>query len=226
MFFNRNKQQDFPVDRAGLTDGIEEKVAAFVKDWSALQRGERDIRSVVDEAPLQLATDADVALFMQAMEAEASKIEDQIRAIRKERNEAIAAKDAEIAAIHRQIEAAQARVTDQAAQIDRRALARVALLETVGRIDPALDAAKILKDFDVRQEVVRRKFGDAAVDGRSEAYVDDRFDALAAQANVDPFARVVADGLATTAQDGRTAADKAYQDFCEDLRNAHKRTTH
>ncbi len=225
MFFNRNKQQE-PAPRVGLSDGIEAKVAAFVKDWGALQRGERDIRSVIDEAPLQLRTDADVALFVKAMEDEAARIEIEIDNLRQSRNSEIAQKDAQIAAINREIEAQKARGQAQLDEIDQRAQARATLLAQVSRIDPKLDVAKITKDSDIRREVVQRKFGAVAVDGKSEAYIDERFESLVARANVDPFARVVADGLISNALDtGRAAADRAYADYVSSLTEAH-RTKH
>lgn len=215
-----------PEGTSDLSDGVEARVAAFVVSWGAIQRGEREFVADSKEAPLQLLTEADVTHFVKAMEDEAARIETEIHNVRHRRNAEIAQKDALIAAINRQIEAAQAKVADQAAEIDRRAQARVDLLETVRRIDPAMDASKIMRDADIRREVVRRKYGDVAVEGKSEAYIDERFESLAACANVDPFARVVADGIISNTQDsGRAAADRAYADYVSSLTDAH-RTKH
>ncbi|MUZ72951.1 hypothetical protein GOZ90_09675 [Agrobacterium vitis] len=223
MFFNRTKQQEqAPAAPIGLTDGIEGKVAAFVKDWGAIKRGQREFIADSAEPPLQLLTDADVAYFADAMNTEIALLEDEVRQIKEKTRAAIAQKDAEIAAINREIEAQKARNQAEFDEINRRALARAALIEAAAKIDPSLDASNILKDADIRRDVVRRKFGDVAVDGRSEAYVDERFESLEAHAKVDPFARVVADGLAPTKLEGRAAAEKAYQDQCDYLRNAHK----
>ena len=217
MFFNRNK----PQEQTGLTDGIEDKVSDFVKDWGALKRGEREFTADSQEPPLQLLTDADVAVFVKAMEDEAAKIEAEINDVRRQRNADIAQKDAQIAAINRQIELTKARIEAQDAEIDRRGEARANLLSTVAKIAPSLDTSG-LRDADIRKEVVRSKFGDAAVNDRSEAYIDERFESLEAQSSVDPFARVVADGLVSNVS-AKDAADKAWHDMVADMNNAHRK---
>jgi hypothetical protein len=230
MFFNRTKIADETAPRVGLTDGIEAKVAAFVKDWGSFKRGTRQPVTDSTEPPLQLLTDRDVAYFLRAMEDEASSIDLEIEQKIADRKRAhlaeIAQKDAQMASIRREIEATEARIRSQFDEIDRRANARCALLDVVRNIDATFDASKILKDADIRREIVRRKFGDVAVEGRSEAYVDERFESLEARTNVDPFARVVADGIAPTVQDGKAAADKAYAEYVQSLKDGYKGTKH
>ena len=222
MFFNRNKTED-QKKPIGLSDGIQPKIDEFVKDWSALQRGERGYVADSQEEPLKLLTDADVAYFTQAMDAEIRKIEDEIDEMQRKHLADIASKDAEIAARNREIERAQNRVAAQNDEINRRAEARAALLDTVRRHFPDIDTSKLLKDADIRREVVRRKFGDEAVNGKPEAYIDDRYDVLMARLNVDPFARAVADGLQSN--DQKSESERAYQDMVQRLRNAHKDQT-
>jgi hypothetical protein len=166
------------------------------------------------------ASDEDVAAIIKKLKDETTKIETEIHDVRSRRNAEIAQKDAEIAALNREIEQTTAHIQRQNDEINRRAEKRAELLATVAKIDANLDAAKILNDADIRREVVRRKFGDGAVQDRSEAYVDERFDSLAARANVDPFAKALADGIrpAPTAKD---AADQAYLDMVKDLTSAH-----
>lgn len=220
MFFNRSK----PPGTSGLSDGIENKVAAFVRDWGSLQRGQRQPVTDSKEPPLQLITDADVAYFVKALEDEAARIETELQDIRRQRNAEIAQKDAQIASLNREIENTRARIQSQNDEISRRADKRADLLDTVRRIDPQLDASTIMTEAGIRREVVRRKFGDQAVDDRSEAYVDERFESLEARAKVDPFALVVADGIKATGNslgDLRRGADEAYQRMVQDLNTAH-----
>lgn len=219
MLFKR-KTDDAAHQRVGLTDGIEAKVAKFVKDWGALQRGQRSSAADRQEEPLKLFTDADVALFVKAMEDEAAHIETEIEDARKRHIADIAQKDAQIAAINREIESRKAKLQDQDAEIHRRALALVDAKDTAKKIFPSFDGDGFTSALDVRREVVRRRCGDAAVDGKTEAYIDERFELLAARVNVDPFAVVVADGLASN--DPRAACERAYEASVQRLRDAHK----
>lgn len=223
MFFNRNKTDDQSGRRVGLTDGIEPKIAEFVKDWGALQRGEREFVADRQEEPLKLLTDADVAYFVKAMEDEATRIETELQDALKRRNAEIARKDAEIAAINRDIENTKAQIAAQEQEVWRRAAEIRKAANTAARIFPAFDASGFVHASDVRKEVVRRRFGDEAVAGKSEAYIDDRFEVLAERANADPFALVVADGLKSN--DGKAESERAYNDYVKSLRDAHKDQT-
>ncbi len=219
MLFNR-KKEDGTHQRVGLSDGVEAKVAEFVKDWAALQRGQRQLVADRKEEPLKLLTDADVAYFVKAMEDEAALIEAEIEDARKRHIADIAKKDAQIAAINREIESRKAKLQDQDGEIHRRALALVDTKDTAKKIYPAFDADNFLSALDVKREVVRRRCGDGAVDGKTEAYIDERFELLAARVNTDPFAVVMADGIKRN--DPKDAAEQAYQDSVQRLRDAHK----
>lgn len=223
MFFNR-KTEDAASQRVGLTDGIEAKVADFVKDWGSLKRGNRQFVADRQEEPLKLLTDADVAYFVKAMDDEVAAIEAEIEDARKSHLALIAQKDAEIASLNREKESRiatlQAKVRDQESEIERRALALVDAVEMAKKIYPAFDAKDLRSALDVRREVVRRRCGDGAVDGKTEAYIDERFELLAARVNTDPFAVVMADGIRRN--DPKDAAEKAYQESVQRLRDAHK----
>lgn len=219
MLFNR-KKEDGTHQRVGLSDGVEAKVAEFVKDWAALQRGQRQRVADRKEEPLKLLTDADVAYFVKAMEDEAALIEAEIEDARKRHIADIAQKDAQIAAINREIESRKAKLQDQDGEIHRRALALVNTKDIAKKIYPAFDADNFSSALDVKREVVRRRCGDGAVDGKTEAYIDERFDLLAARVNTDPFAVVMADGIRRN--DPKDAAEQAYQDSVQRLRDAHK----
>lgn len=219
MLFNR-KKEDGTNQRVGLSDGVEAKVAEFVKDWAALQRGQRQLVADRKEEPLKLLTDADVAYFVKAMEDEAALIEAEIEDARKRHIADIAQKDAQIAAINREIESRKAKLQDQDSEIHRRALALVDTKDIAKKIYPAFDADNFSSAIDVKREVVRRRCGDGAVDGKTEAYIDERFELLAARVNTDPFAVVMADGIKRN--DPKDAAERAYQESVQRLRDAHK----
>lgn len=219
MLFNR-KKEDGTNQRVGLSDGVEAKVAEFVKDWAALQRGQRQMVADRKEEPLKLLTDADVAYFVKAMEDEAALIEAEIEDARKRHIADIAQKDAQIAAINREIESRKAKLQDQDGEIHRRAIALVETKDIAKKIYPAFDADNFSSALDVKREVVRRRCGDGAVDGKTEAYIDERFELLAARVNTDPFAVVMADGIRRN--DPKDAAEKAYQESVQRLRDAHK----
>lgn len=222
MFFNRNKTET-QKKLVGLTDGIQPKIDEFVKDWSALQRGEREFIADNQEAPLKLLTDADVAYFTQAMDAEIRRIEDDIAEMKRNHLAEIAQKDAEIAAINRDIETTKARIASQEQEIRRRASEVRDAAGIAAKIFPAFDASGFVSASEIRKEVVRRRFGDEAVAGRSEAYIDDRFDVLAERANADPYALVVADGLKSN--NPKAESERAYNEYVQSLRDAHKDQT-
>lgn len=222
MFFNRNRVDDHS-QRIGLSDGVETKVAEFVKDWGALQRGQRSSVADRQEEPMKLFTDADVAYFVKAMEDEAALLETEIKDARKRHLADIAQKDAQIAAINREIETRKAKLQDQDAEIHRRALALVDAKNTAKKIFPNFEGDGFTSALDVRREVVRRRCGDAAVEGKTEAYIDERFEILVARVNVDPFAVVASEGFRTN--DAKAECDRAYEDMVQRLRDSHKEPT-
>ncbi len=208
-----------------LTPGVADSVAKFIQQTRDKAAGEASASPFNEANPLQLPTTADVEHFVQAMEAEAARIDAEANELRTRRLAEIAEKDAQIAALNRDIEAATARHNEQEAEVARRATLRSKLIETVKKIAPKIDTGNLSEDA-IRRAVVQGRFGADAVAGRTQAYIDCRFDFLADEANVDPFAAVVRDGLAPTVQDGRSAADKAYADMVANLNNRWRDTTH
>ncbi|MBX4873266.1 hypothetical protein HJA89_10170 [Rhizobium bangladeshense] len=230
MFFNRSKPQNEPAPRTGLTDGIEDKIATFVREWGALKRSGRDYTPDGSEQVLKLLTDADTAYFVKAMEDETAAIEDEISAqiaeIKRKNLAEIAQKDAEIAAINREIETTKARIAAQHDEINRRAGILGRIIDAARSLAPNLVIDKLSED-EIMREVVRNKMGDEAVNGRAPAYIEARFDILASALKVDPFARVVSAGVTTADQGGgKAAADRAYAEYVQSLRDAHKGTQH
>ena len=123
---------------------------------------------------------------------------------------AIAAKDGQIAKLEAERDDLKGKVLTDAA-LDARVQARADLIATAKAIHDADYTGKT--DADIRKAVVVAKLGDAAIAGKSEAYVDARFDILAEEAKKDPVARVLRDGgVRTPTNDhGYEASVKALQ---------------
>lgn len=137
---------------------------------------------------------------------------------------AIAAKDAELAKKDAAIDAEKAKVLSDA-DLDKRVQERADLI-TVAKAIAKDVKTEGLSDAAIRKAVVVAKIGDSAIAGKTDAYIDARFDLLvedAAKGAADPFARVVADGVKHTG-DARTEADKARQDRDQSLRDSWKKT--
>ncbi|TAA11293.1 DUF2213 domain-containing protein [Pseudoxanthomonas winnipegensis] len=88
---------------------------------------------------------------------------------------ALAAKDAEIAKRDAEIDKLKGQVLSDA-EIDKRAAARADLVTKAKSLHDADYTGK--SDLEIRKAVLVAKLGDAAIAGKSEAYIDARFDAL------------------------------------------------
>lgn len=130
---------------------------------------------------------------------------------------ALAAKDAELAKKDAEIDALKAKVLDDKA-LDAKVQARGDLIATANKIakDVKTDG---LSDADIRKAVVVAKLGDTALAGKTEAYIDARFDILAdeAKANVDPLRQTL---LNRDAPADLTDSAKAYSEMLARDRNA------
>lgn len=126
---------------------------------------------------------------------------------------AIAAKDAQIAKLEAERDDLKGKVLTDAA-LDARVQARADLLATAKAIHDADYTGK--SDAEVRKAVVVAKLGDAAVAGKSEAYLDARFDILVEDAKKDPVARALRDGTSRVpANDAASAEQAAYQRYLD-----------
>lgn len=119
----------------------------------------------------------------------------------------IAAKDAEIAKRDATIDDLKGKVLDAAA-LDARVQARGDLLATAKAVHDADYRGK--SDAEIRKAAVVGKLGDAAIAGKSDDYVQARFDILAEDAKKDPVVRALADrARATPVNDHGYAASVA-----------------
>lgn len=125
---------------------------------------------------------------------------------------ALADRDAKLAKVEAERDDLKAKVLSDA-DLDKRVQARADLIATAKAIHDADYAGK--SDADIRKAVVVAKLGDAAVQGKSEAYIDARFDILAEDARKDPVNRALRDGVHRTS--AISANDKAYEQSVEDL---------
>lgn len=90
---------------------------------------------------------------------------------------AIAAKDAELAQLQAKLDDAQSKILSDA-ELDARVAKRAELVSVAASIAPNVKTAG-MNDAAIRKAVVVAKIGDAAIDGKSDAYIDARFDILA-----------------------------------------------
>ena len=107
-------------------------------------------------------------------------------------------------------------------EIERRAEARADLIGLAKAIVGDVKTTS-LSDAAIRKAVVIAKIGEGAVEGRSDAYIDARFDMLADAIRETPdlFAAAVRDGI-TTPQTSMSAAFSAYAAMVRDLQSAHQ----
>lgn len=169
---------------------------------------------VLGDKAVQVAI-ADVAAF-EAFKADAAKA---LNDAKSESAALIAAKDKEIATRDATIDDLKTKVVDGAA-LDKLVSERSAIVDKAKKIAPTLDCAG-KSNVDIRRLAVAAKLGDAAIKDKSDDYIEARFDTLVDGVSVDPFARVVADGVKQTG-DVRTDAEKARLERDQSLRDGWK----
>lgn len=141
----------------------------------------------------------------------------QITKLQADHTAALAAKDSDLAKKDAEIDALKGKVLDAAA-LDAAVTARADLLAVAKAIVPDLDTTG-KSAADIRKMVVTKKLGDAAVAGKSEAYIDARFDILAEDAkSTATLTGALAHMAPATLSDGTAAAEqKAWSDGISDL---------
>lgn len=116
---------------------------------------------------------------------------------------AIAAKDAQVATLEAERDDMKAKVLSDA-DIDKRVAARADLITTAKAIHDADYTGK--SETDIRKAALAGKFGQTVVDGKSDAYVQARFDIAAEHVNADPVRGALRDSAATR----QTVSDNGY----------------
>lgn len=106
----------------------------------------------------------------------------------------LADRDAKLAKAEAERDDAKAKVLSDA-DLDKRVAARADLISTAKAIHDADYTGK--SDADIRKTALAGKFGQAVVDGKSDAYLEARFDIAAEQAKADPVRGALRDGATT-----------------------------
>lgn len=124
-----------------------------------------------------------------------TKLQDSLKAAK----ETIATRDGELATAQGELEKAQ-KAVPTAAELDETVEARAALLADARKI--AVVDYKGMSPEDVRRKAVSAKLGDAAIAGKSDAFVEVRFSDMVADADKtnkkpDPIRQALSDGVTT-----------------------------
>ncbi|TWB61684.1 hypothetical protein FBZ98_1011029 [Rhizobium sp. ERR 922] len=193
-------------------------IAPIVTDHRPEKEKDMTLKTVtVDGIPVEVTDQgATVIATLQTRLADANK---KITDAETAHQTAIAAKDAELAKKDAQIDDLNKKVLSDA-DLDKRVQARADLVNVAKAIAKDVKTEG-LSDADIRKAVVVAKVGDAAIAGKTAAYIDARFDLLVEDAKktagTDPLAKALADGIQPTA-DADKAATEAYQQMVADMK--------
>ena len=160
-----------------------------------------DLKTVVlgDQA-VQVAL-ADAQAIEQFKAATAKQLSDAAA----KHDAAIAAKDADMAKMQAQLDDANTKILSDA-DLDKRVAERAELVSVAAKISPDVKTSG-MSDSAIRKAVVVAKLGDAAIAGKSDAYVDARFDILAdsAKTETNPVQVALSKGVTVNVGDAASA---------------------
>lgn len=172
-----------------------------------------DLKTLIVDGLTVETTDTGVAAI-QKIADDKNLVVKQLADAKAEHETAINAKDAELAKKDAEIDALKAaKLSD--AEIDAKVQARSDLLTKAKSVADTDFTG--LSDADIKKAAVVAKLGDAAIEGKTEAYIDARFDILVESADkADPFAKAMNDKQTTVTDNGQA-------EYEENLRNAWKK---
>lgn len=176
-----------------------------------------DLKTLIVDGLTVETTDTGVAAI-QKIADDKNLVVKQLADAKAEHETAINAKDAELAKKDAEIDALKAaKLSD--AEIDAKVQARSDLLTKAKSVADTDFTG--LSDADIKKAAVVAKLGDAAIEGKTEAYIDARFDILVESANqADPFATAMNDGQPQT-----KVADHGQSEYEQSILNrSNKRT--
>lgn len=125
------------------------------------------------------------ATAIERLQKDVSDLNKRLADAEKASADAIAAKDAEIAKKDGEIDGLKAKVlTDEA--LAERVRARADLIGKAAKVAPDAKLSDAASDADIKRAAVAARLGDDAINDKSEAYVDVRFDDLLAAADSKP----------------------------------------
>lgn len=177
------------------------------------------MKTIIIDGKTVETTDAGLATIQQMVD-EKNAIKQQLADEAAAKADALKAKDAELAAKDAEIDTIKGeQLTDE--QIDAKVQARAALLTVAKTI--AKDAKfEGLSDADIRKAAVVAVIGDKALEGKSGAYIDARFDILAETATNSQGGDQFADSLKGRNQHAPQSADRGQSSYEQRLANAYK----
>lgn len=176
-----------------------------------------DLKTLIVDGLTVETTDTGVAAI-QKIADDKNLVVKQLADAKAEHETAINAKDAELAKKDAEIDALKAaKLSD--AEIDAKVQARSDLLAKAKSVADADYAG--MADSEIKKAAVVAKLGDAAIEGKTEAYIDARFDILVESADkADPFATAMNDGQPQT-----KVADHGQSEYEQNILNrSNKRT--
>lgn len=196
--------------KARIGDDAQNWGASPVTDAENKEVSMPDLRTIMVDGLQVETTDAGAAAIeklqkaVEAKDATAAKVADEHKAALNAKDKEIAAKDAEIDKLKGEA------LTD--AEMDRRVAERAGLVQKAEKLVDAFESKG--SNADIRKAVVAAKIGDEAVNDRSDAYIEARFDALVeAMGDEDPVAGAIKDGQpAPKKDDPYSARDKRLND--------------
>lgn len=171
---------------------------------------------LVDGHPVEMSDAAIIAVS--ALQKQLGTLTADHQKLTSDHATTLAAKDADLAKKDAEIDALKGKVLDAKA-LDAAVAARGDLIAKAKAIAPAV-VTDGKTDVEIRHAVVAAKIGDAAMAGKTPAYIDARFDILVEDAKPgDVVAGAVRNGL--HANDAATAApDKAHTAMVDHLTHA------
>ncbi|OMQ42060.1 DUF2213 domain-containing protein [Ensifer sp. 1H6] len=205
--------------QARIGDGVRSWGAApFTSDHKPQEEKIMTLKTVtVDGIPVEVTDQG--ATVIGTLQQRLADAVSKMTATETAHQTALAAKDADLAKKDAKIDELTGKILSDA-DLDKRVQARGDLIATAKAIANDVKTEG-LSDAAIRKAVVTAKIGDAAVAGKSDAYIDARFDTLvedAARNPSDPFRNAVKQGLTSDAD--LTDSNKAYEAMLARDRNA------
>lgn len=187
--------------RAGSECRISDSIWGTSPITKVLGDSNVDLKTLIVDGLTVETTDTG-AVAVQKLADDKNKVVRQLADAKAEHETAINAKDAELAKKDAEIDALKAaKLSD--AEIDAKVQARSDLLTKAKSVADTDFTG--LSDADIKKAAVVAKLGDAAIEGKTEAYIDARFDILAESADKqDPFAQGMQDKKTVITDNGQS----------------------
>lgn len=194
-------------------------VVSAARGGPELKIGDKDMpeiktRTILVDG-LSVETTDQGAQAIEKLQADVKRLNDAATTAKSTHDQAIAAKDAELAKKDAEIDGLKGKVLDGAA-LDAKVAARAEMVATAKAIHPDV-VTDGKSDADIRKAVLTAK--GITIDGKSDAYIEARFDALAdGVKDADPMRDAIR--TVVPVADARAAADQAWKKSTQETANA------